>query len=119
VAGAVLTAFGLAGVGVGAAFTILAKQKLDSSNKDGCNASTNVCSNSGAYSERSDARTFGAGATAGFIGGGVIAAGGIALLIVSASAGSAKTKPVSGAHFTPVLATDGRGGWVFGSGGQF
>jgi hypothetical protein len=112
-AGIVLTVLGAGGLGAGAAFAVLAKQKLDDSNSNGCSAQTNVCGGAG-YGLRSTARTYGNVATGAIIGGGVFAAGGIALLIAAATIkGKAAVLPAVTA------AVDPRGGVTLGVKGSF
>ncbi len=92
-AGLVLTVLGIGGLSTAAATTVLAKQKLDSSN-DGPNGCVgNVCPTGHAFDDRTSARTDGNVATGAWVGGGVVAVVGVALLI-AASTMKDKTTPV-------------------------
>jgi len=71
---------GVAALGIGTAFGILASQKLADSNRDGCNG--NACAQPG-FAERNDARSAGDVSTGMFIAGGVLAAAGISLAVLS------------------------------------
>jgi hypothetical protein len=112
-AGVVLTILGAGGLGTGIAFAVLAKQKLDDSNAQGCKG--NVCPGM-SFDTRSTAATYGNVATGTLIGGGVLAAGGIGLLIGAAviskggSSGSAPKVTAGG---------DPRGGASVGLTGRF
>jgi hypothetical protein len=72
---------GVAAAGVGIAFGLVAKNKLDDSNRDGCGPS-NACAQPG-FGERNDARTAGDLSTGFFIAGGVLAAAGVTLGVLS------------------------------------
>jgi hypothetical protein len=106
----VLTVIGAAGIGVGVAFTVLAKQKLDQSNAPGgCRG--DVCP--GMYFDlRTQARTDGAVSTGAWITGGVVAAGGVGLIIYSFMA---KNKTPA----APAVSFDPRGGATFGVRGSY
>jgi hypothetical protein len=71
---------GIAAVGAGAIFGLVANAKLGDSNRDGCNG--NSCSQPG-YGERNDARTFGDLSTGFFIAGGALVAAGITVWVLS------------------------------------
>jgi hypothetical protein len=75
---------GLVAIGVGTAFGVVAKSKLDSSNQPGgCGGpSGNDCPGS-SYKTRNDARSAGNLSTAFFVVGGVLAAGGVTLWLVA------------------------------------
>jgi hypothetical protein len=86
-AGLVVGAVGVAGLGVGAVFGILAISKNSSANNDHCGAAfggTNHCDPTG-ISLRSDAVNFGNVSTISFIAGGVLAAGGASLWLFAPS----------------------------------
>jgi serine/threonine-protein kinase len=87
---------GVVGVGVGSVFGILTKSKLDQSNSQGCNASTNHCNQTGA-SLRSDAQSDGTISTVSFIVGAVALAGGAALWFTAPNPAS----PTVGGAITP------------------
>jgi len=70
----------LATVGVGLAFGAVAKGDYDDSNRDGCKGTS--CSQPG-YGERNDARTAGDVSTALVVAGGVLAAVGVTLGVLS------------------------------------
>ena len=108
--GAVLLTLGIGGLVVAGVFTGLAKSKNDASNSDGCSAKTNGCTNQNAFDERNDARTFGNVATAGWVAGSVLSAGGIGLVVAAAVI---KAKHVA---VTPMIAVGDRGGATFGAG---
>ena len=80
-AGVVLTVLGFGGLGVAAGFTALTKIKLDDSNAAG-GCVGNVCPQS-AFNDRTTARTDGNVATGAWIGGGVVAATGLALIVAA------------------------------------
>ncbi len=113
--GIVLTVLGAGGLAAAAGFTVVAVQKLNSSNSQGCNKTTNLCTTQAGYNLRNDARTFGNVATGAWVGGGVLAAGGVALLVVGAVL---KGKPAEAA-VTPMLSIDPRGGVNVVAGGRF
>lgn len=69
------------GLGLGGIFGGLAIAKNAESNEKECDASTDICSPAG-IDMRSDARTFGNVSTAMFVVGGVLAAGGIVLMVI-------------------------------------
>jgi hypothetical protein len=71
---------GIVALGVGVAFGVVAKSKLDDSNHDGCVGDT--CSQPG-FGERNDARTAGDVSTTLFIVGGALAAAGVTLWALS------------------------------------
>jgi hypothetical protein len=87
---------GVVGVGVGAIFGILTKSKLDQSNSQGCDASTNHCNQTGA-SLRRDAQNDASISNIAFIVGAVALAGGAALWFTAPSPSS----PSVGAAITP------------------
>ena len=72
---------GVVALGVGIAFTFVAKTKLDDSNHDGCGPN-NACTQPG-FGERNDARTAGDLSTGFFIAGGVLAAAGVTIGVLS------------------------------------
>jgi hypothetical protein len=72
---------GVVALGVGIAFTFVAKTKLDDSNRDGCGPN-NACTQPG-FGERNDARTAGDLSTGFFIAGGVLAAAGVTIGVLS------------------------------------
>ena len=80
-AGVVLTILGAGGLGTGIAFAALAKQKLDDSNAQGCNATSmgTVCPGT-SFDTRTTAHTDGNIATGAFVAGGVLAGAGVGLL---------------------------------------
>jgi hypothetical protein len=86
-AGLVVGAVGIAGLGVGAVFGVLAMSKNSNANDSHCGAAfggTNNCDSTG-LSLRSDAVKFGNVSTVSFIAGGVLAAGGACLWIFAPS----------------------------------
>ncbi len=103
-AGIVLTILGMGGVGVGAAFTVLAKNKLADSNTAGCVG--NTCPVGPAFDARSEAYRDGNIATGAWIGGGVVAATGVGLLI---AATVIKGKPGASAPAPAVAIVPGQG----------
>jgi hypothetical protein len=86
--GIVVGAAGVAGVGVGAVFAILAAGKWSDARKACPENMPGVCTLAGAQLGH-DANTFANVANAGFIGGGVLAATGIVLFLVAPRASSA------------------------------
>jgi hypothetical protein len=114
-AGLVTAGVGLAGVGVGAVFGILAKSKLNTSNAIGCDAN-NVCSTGGspsAFETRNQARTFGDVSTATFIVGGLLAAAGVTLFLL---APRSEARPTAGSvTASPVVDANGGGVLVRGA----
>jgi hypothetical protein len=79
-AGLAVGAAGAAVVVVGAVFGVLAKVELDKSNGDGCMAGTPNCSGQGT-SQRNTAFTDGTIGTVLLVGGGVVTATGLAVLV--------------------------------------
>ena len=77
---------GVVGIGVGTAFGLVAKSKLDQSNGGPCD-STDHCSSQG-LSLRKDAETAATVSTIGFIAGGVALAAGVVLYITAPRAGA-------------------------------
>ena len=75
---------GVIGVGVGTYFGILTKSKLDDSNGNGCNASSNLCNSTGA-ALRNDAVSAGNASTVAFVVGAAALAGGAVLWFTSPS----------------------------------
>jgi hypothetical protein len=71
---------GAVGLILGATFGVLAKVKLDDSNRGGCVAN-NVCDSAG-FALRNDARSFGDLSTVFFIAGGVVVATGVTLFVL-------------------------------------
>ena len=113
-AGVVLTLVGLGGLGTGAAFAALAKQKYNDSLAEGCTG--NACTPTGAVI-RNDARAYGNYATGAIVGGGVLAAGGVGLLV---AASVTKSRPGSTPPaVTAVVDLDPRGRGVLGLKGSF
>jgi hypothetical protein len=112
-AGIVLTVLGAGGLAVGAAFAALAKQKLDDSNANGA-CKGDLCNTTGA-GLRNTARTDGDVATGAIIGGSVVAAGGVGLLIAAAVMGKGGGKPVPAVS----VSVDPRGGASIGLSGRF
>jgi len=113
-AGVVLLIVGVGGLGAGAAFAVLAKQKDNDSLSGGCTG--NVCTPAGTVL-RNDARSYGNYATGGIVGGGVLAAGGVALLIAASviRGRSGGSRP----EVTAVVDLDPRGGGLLGLKGTF
>jgi hypothetical protein len=111
-AGIVLTILGAGGLGVGVAYAVIAKQKLDDSNQQGC--SGNVCSGAG-FDLRNTARTDGNVATGALIGGGVVTAAGVGLLI----AASVIEKSGPGSAPKVSVGVDPRGGASIGLNWRF
>jgi hypothetical protein len=110
-AGVVLAVLGVGGIGAGVAFTVLAKQKLDQSNAPG-GCMGNVCS--GMYFDlRTQARKDAAVSTGTWIAGGLLASGGISLLIW---ASTIKSTPPA---LAPAASFDPRGGGALGVRGSF
>jgi hypothetical protein len=81
---------------VSAALAAVAKQKLDTSNRMGCNAVTDLCVDPG-YGIRNDARTLGSAATGTLVAGGILAAGGAGILVAGAVLGKGPAPAVSAA----------------------
>jgi hypothetical protein len=123
IGGIALVVVGAGGLAIGAAFTALASKKLNDSNAQGCNKTTNVCSNPTAFGLRNDARTFGNVATGGWVAGGLVAAGGVALLVTSVLMKPRPESPASGtSSLVPnfsIFSIDGRGGATIGTSGRF
>lgn len=84
-AGVVLSVLGVGGLAAGATFASLAKQKYTDSNNNGCSATTNICTSDTGFGLRSTAHDYADAGLGGLIGGGVLAAGGIALLAGAAA----------------------------------
>jgi hypothetical protein len=83
--GVVTGAVGVAGLGVGAAFGLLASSAWNTAQRDCPGNTLATCPNhAGAVSEHSTTMTDATISTAGFIAGGVLVAGGVALFIAGA-----------------------------------
>jgi hypothetical protein len=120
IGGIAMVVLGAGGLVIGAAFTGLASKKLSDSNAQGCDKATNVCSNPTAFGLRNDARTFGNVATGGWVAGGLVAAGGVALLVTSVLMKPRPESPATGASsFQPIFSIDPRGGATIGTSGRF
>lgn len=113
-AGIALTIVGAGGLGVGGFFAWKAKQQYNASLTGGC--TLNACDPAGT-TLRNQARAYGNYATAGIIGGGVLAAGGVALLIAASviKHRSDGNRPAVTAFFD----LDPRGGGALGLKGSF
>jgi hypothetical protein len=103
--GLVTAGAGVVGLGVGMAFGIVAKSKLDQSNSSGCNG--NDCTASAAAVRR-DSLSAANVSTAAFVVGGVLAAGGVVLWLLAPSGHAA------GVGVTPVATVGGSGVMVAG-----
>jgi hypothetical protein len=88
--GLVVGGVGVAGVGVGAVFGLLAMSQWNQQKSD-CATSTNCASHSAALADHSSLVTDGAVSTVGFVAGGVLLAGGALLYLVA----PASTSPSS------------------------
>jgi len=106
-AGVAVGALGIVGLGVAGGLTGAAASKNAESNKD-CNG--NVCGPVG-LPLRKEARSFGDGATATLIAGGVLAAAGVVLVIV----GGPKSSGSGASAVVPFVSPDGAGAIVRGS----
>jgi hypothetical protein len=115
IGGIALAALGGAGLVAGAALTGVASQKNSASDTQGCDKTTNVCMNAAALNLRNDARTFGNAATGAWVAGGVLAAGGVALIVTSTLM-KKQAQPTAAA---PTVSIDGHGRPVFGLSGKF
>jgi hypothetical protein len=82
---------GAVGIILGATFGVLAKVKLDDSNRGGCVAN-NVCDSAG-FALRNDARSFGDLSTVFFIAGGVVVAAGVTLFVLGPRREEGSTSP--------------------------
>jgi hypothetical protein len=116
--GVVLTILGAGGLGTGIAFAIIAKQKLDDSNAQGCHTTMagTVCPGM-SFDTRTTAHTDGDIATGVLVAGGIAAGAGVGLLIASAviaDRGSSGT-----ARLVPTLAVGPHGGGSIGLTGRF
>lgn len=96
--GLVAAGVGVVGLGVGGYFGLHAKSKYDDSNKNGCDEKTNDCSGAGT-GLRNDARDAGNLSTVFVVAGGVLAAGGLTLWLLSP--GESKTSVQAGALVLP------------------
>jgi hypothetical protein len=103
--GLVTAGVGVVGVGIGAVFGFLAKQKYDDSNAQpgGCDAQSN-CPPSAAAT-RNDARTSGNVSTVLFIAGGALTAGGLAIWLLAPKAASSSASLAA----APVVGAQGAG----------
>ncbi len=112
-AGIVLTIFGVGGLGTGVAFGVLAKHKYNDSNQQGCKG--DVCSGAG-FDLRNTAHTYGNVATGALVGGGVVGAAGVGLLIASVVIGKGAPR---GSAPAVTAGVDPRGGASVGLAGRF
>jgi hypothetical protein len=114
-AGLVVGGVGVVGLGVGAAFAVVAKQKLDQSNSGPGACVGNECPRLG-FDARTDARNAGNFATVFLVAGGSVAAGG-ALMWLLAPRGTPEPGPSSASLVVVPSAGPGgaglflRGGW--------
>jgi hypothetical protein len=74
---------GVVALGIGAYFGFDAISKNNASNAAGCDGSTAVCSNQGAYDTRESAKSSATVSTVAFVAGGVLLAGGLTLWLVA------------------------------------
>lgn len=118
-AGVVLTVLGFGGLGVAAGFTVLTKIRLDDSNGPG-GCVGNLCPST-AFNARNDARADGTVATGAWIGGGVVAATGLALIVASGVMRENALKAVAPSAFTvlPSATFDPARGATLGLTGRF
>ncbi len=115
VAGLVVGGVGVIGLGVGAAFAVVAKQKLDDSNTGPGACAGNACPRTG-FDTRNDARTAGNVATGFLIAGGSLAAAGLITWLVAprgraeraSSSGAVLVVPVAGPSLAGLTL---RGAW--------
>jgi len=103
---------GMVGLGVGTYFTFRAVSKNNDS-KSGCVG--DLCAPA-AKQNRLDARTAGNFATVGFVGGGALAAAGVAMLVFGRGPEATATGASSpGLHALPMVSIDGVGGMLGGT----
>jgi hypothetical protein len=100
IAGVVTAGVGLVGVGLGAAFGVMAKSNLDDSNANNHCDAQNTCDPQG-LQLRSDAQTSALISTISFVAGGVLVAGGVTMFLVAPRAKS--EKPAASATFVPAV----------------
>lgn len=94
IGGVVGVGVGAIGLGLGAAFGVLAMQRRDESNEaGGCDPETNLCASQAGVELRAGSRTFGDVSTAMFVVGGVAAAAGIVLLAIPLPESSSEAEP--------------------------
>lgn len=98
---------GVVGVAVGSVFGVMAKSALDGSNNGPCNASDH-CSAAG-LSDRQDASSKATVSTVGFIAGGVLLAGGVALYFTAP-----KESPAAAIRLVPTPMVGGGGALLSG-----
>jgi len=103
IAGAIVAGAGVVGLGVGAAFGVMAKGNLDDSNAGNHCDAADTCDSIG-LQLRSDAQGNALASTISFVAGGVLAAGGITLMIIG---GPKKTEssPAPGASIVPTFSS--------------
>lgn len=111
VAGVTIGALGVVGIGVGAAFAFVAMQKNDDSRSQ---CVGDLCTDVGKKS-RQDALTAGNVATAGFIGGPVLAAAGLAMILLGHHRESALGPSAASIEAYPVVGPGAFGGGVRGT----
>ncbi|WP_394846803.1 hypothetical protein LZC95_04980 [Pendulispora brunnea] len=108
IAGAVTAGVGAIGLGVGVVSAMVAKSKHNDATDKGCSGST--CPNDAAASTERDAATMANVSTVGFIAGGVLVAGGVALFLFAPKGASSPKK--TGVVVTPSVDPRGAGGVV-------
>jgi hypothetical protein len=99
---------GVIGLGLGSAFGLMAKSKLNQSNDGPCNAATNKCTQAG-LSLRQDAGNAATASTIAFVAGGVALAAGIVLYVTAPRAA-----PISALVVAPAPLAGGGGAIVQG-----
>lgn len=108
IAGAVTAGVGAIGLGVGVVSALIANSKHNDATDQGCSGST--CPNDGAAGKERDAATAANISTVGFVAGGVLVAGGVALFLFAPKGGSSSKK--AGVLVTPSVDPRGAGGLV-------
>jgi hypothetical protein len=87
--GLITAGVGALGLAAGTVFAVLAKQKLDDSNAQGCDATSNCPG--GSFDTRNQARSDGDLSTVFFVGGGVLLAGGLTMWLVAPKPASTRS----------------------------
>jgi hypothetical protein len=113
-AGIVLGAVGLAGLGVGAVFGALTIHDWSSSQSE-CRSPTDCPDHAAAMDDRDRAETASTVSTVGFITGGVLLVTGIVAWLTSAPGGSDSASAAAAVHLVPAAAPGGAGLSVTGS----
>lgn len=108
--GLIVAGVGVAALATGVVLTFMSKGEESKSNDGDCDATTNICKTQNGVNERSTAQLEGNLSTVGFIGGLVLAGGGIVLWATAPRSHAAPTTQTTGKwNVTPDVSFDPKG----------